>query len=385
MTTVDCANPPEQVAMPLVATNAIRAASRRARDRARLAMFFAALAVKEKIAPGLHVRPLVAELFLTDNCNLRCVSCACWRTRTRGELSTEEWRGVIDQLAALGFLKLNFTGGEPLLRRDAVALLSYARDAGVPELHLNTNAILLDAARMDEVLAAGVRSFNVSVDASRSELHDDLRGRAGAFDRTMEALQMLVARRESHRLRIRMNFTVLRRNVRDLPEIARLAQRLQVQLYLNLGSDQTFHFRHDAVSGEVAVDRTELSRALGEVEAIVRADSRWLPRFSDLRYIPKHFQEIVQKDLPCAESQLKLMVHSTGEVGGCWGHGAAANVRTQAIAAIIDHPDYRALQARLFRKDCVGCGSNYSLNLRWRPRTYWDNAMFRLGLTSLAE
>jgi MoaA/NifB/PqqE/SkfB family radical SAM enzyme len=348
-------------------------------------MFFAALAVKENVAPGLHVRPLVAELFLTDNCNLRCVSCACWRTRTRGELTTQEWRGVIDQLAALGFLKLNFTGGEPLLRHDAVALLAHARNSGVPELHLNTNGILLDEARIDEVLAAGVRSFNVSVDAPRSELHDHLRGRAGAFERTMAALQMLVARRNSHRLRIRMNFTILRRNVRDLPEIARLAQRLQVQLYLNLGSDHTFLFRHDAVSGEVAVDRFELRRALGELEAIVRADSRWLPRFSDLRYIPKHFREIVQRDLPCAESQLKLMIRSTGEIGGCWGHDAAANVRSQPIAAIITHPNYRTLQARLFRKDCVGCGSNYSLNLRWRPRTYWDDAMFRLGLMSLAE
>lgn len=49
----------------------------------RLAWFFAALAVKEHIAPSLHVRPLVAELFLTENCNLRCRSCACWRTATR--------------------------------------------------------------------------------------------------------------------------------------------------------------------------------------------------------------------------------------------------------------------------------------------------------------
>ena len=43
-------------------------------DKVRLARFFAQLAVKEHLAPGLRVRPLVAELFLTDNCNLKCVS-----------------------------------------------------------------------------------------------------------------------------------------------------------------------------------------------------------------------------------------------------------------------------------------------------------------------
>ena len=100
MTMGDRAYHAEQAAAPFLAATGVRAACRRARDRARLAMFFAALAVKENVAPDLHVRPLVAELFLTDNCNLRCVTCACWRTRTRSELTTQEWRGVIDQLAA---------------------------------------------------------------------------------------------------------------------------------------------------------------------------------------------------------------------------------------------------------------------------------------------
>ena len=47
----------------------------RARQRARLAWFFGQLAVKEHVAPRLHVAPLVAELFVTENCNLKCVSC----------------------------------------------------------------------------------------------------------------------------------------------------------------------------------------------------------------------------------------------------------------------------------------------------------------------
>src|SRR5438552_9609177 len=49
------------------------------RETFRLVRFFVLLAVKEHAMPDLHVRPLVAELFLTDNCNLRCVSSECWR------------------------------------------------------------------------------------------------------------------------------------------------------------------------------------------------------------------------------------------------------------------------------------------------------------------
>src|SRR5215218_10094682 len=114
-----------------------------ARETVRLVKFFTLLAVKEHVKPDLHVRPLVAELFLTDNCNLRCVSCACWRTKTVEELTTDEWRDVLDQLAALRLHKVNFTGGEPLLRRDAVQIMAHATAAGIRHLHLNTNAILL--------------------------------------------------------------------------------------------------------------------------------------------------------------------------------------------------------------------------------------------------
>jgi MoaA/NifB/PqqE/SkfB family radical SAM enzyme len=350
----------------------------------RLAQFFAALAVKERVVPTLHVRPLVAELFLTENCNLRCVSCACWREKTQDELTTDEWKDVLRQLRALRIYKVNFTGGEPLIRRDAIELMGFASTLGIRHLHLNTNAILLTPKRRGQVLDAGVRSFNVSVDGVGG-VHDAIRGRQGAFARTLAHLEGLVADRERWRLKLRMNFTVMRDNVHMLPDVAALAQRTGVQLYLNLATDRTFLFRDPEVSGQTRIDDQALRKALRQVEALARTDSRWLPRFSDLRYIPRHFEDVVQRDVPCAESQLKLMVHSRGGVGGCWGHDPTENVRERSLAAIVDGQRYRQEHVRLFRKQCVGCGSNYSLNLRWRPRTYLADLRWRRGRASLLE
>lgn len=350
---------------------------------ARTARFFSLLAVKEHVMPQLHVRPLVAELFLTDNCNLKCVSCACWRTTTRDELSTEEWRGVLDQLAELGIVKVNLTGGEPLLRRDAPELISYALDRGIRTVHVNTNATLLDPRRREAVLAAGARSFNISVDGPDAITHEDVRGVRGSFDRTMQNLRALIAERERLGLRLHLNFTVLRSNVGQLPRIARLAQELQVKLSLNLANDHTFLFRHADVAGVADVDSTELDQALTELEALCREDGKLLPRFSELRYLRRHFTDVLQRDLPCAESQLKLMIHSTGETGGCWGHDPEQNVRTTSLRDIVDGQHYRRQHAKLYRKECVGCGSNYALNLRWRPRSYVDDALWRLGRRGL--
>ena len=354
-------------------------------DNARLAWFFGRLAVKERLAPRLHVRPLVAELFLTDNCNLRCTSCGCWTTNTKGELSTEEWQDVLRQLVALRIHKVNFTGGEPLIRPDAIALMGYAKEAGIRHMHLNSNGIRLTPDVLDEVVAAGVRSFNVSVDGPTGLVHDRIRGRLGAFETTTRHLRHLIALRDRHRLKVRMNFTVMRDNVDSLPGIAELAQELGVQLYLNLVTDKTFLFRTTAVTDQAEVPADRIDRALAQLEALARADRNWLPRYSDLRYIRSHFSDLVQSDLPCAESQIKLMVHSRGEIGGCWAHDPTASVRQRTIAEIVDAREYREEHTRLFRKECVGCGSNYSLNLRWRPGTYLRDLQWRTGRRSLAH
>lgn len=357
----------------------------KAMESLRLTSFFAQLAAKRWLAPNLHVRPLVSELFLTDNCNLRCKSCSCWLENTKGELTTGEWQDVLRQLAELKILKANFTGGEPLIRPDAVELMAYAHGLGIHNIHLNTNGIRLTPATLQDLLAAGVRSFNISVDGPKSLVHDRIRGRRGAFDTTLAHLRALIDQRERFNLRVRMNFTVMRDNVESLPEIALLAQELHVQLYINLATDHTFLFRAPEVARQKQVRPADICSALSKLDAIKRADPRWLPRYSDLKYIPGHFSELVQHQVPCAESQLKIMIHSRGEIGGCWAHDPVFNVRDQAISSVISSAHYREEHARLFRKDCVGCGSNYSLNLRWLPATYLDDLLWRAGLRHLGR
>jgi MoaA/NifB/PqqE/SkfB family radical SAM enzyme len=348
------------------------------KEAARLALFFSRLALKEHVAPNLHVRPLVAELFLTDNCNLRCVSCACWRTTTRNELSTEEWEDVLRQLAELRFIKVNFTGGEALIRKDAVHLMEYASAVGFRRLHLNTNGIRLTPPTVDSILAAGVRSFNISVDGL-GNVHDEIRGRKGAFDKTIAHMRYLTAQREHTPLKIRLMFTLMRDNVGSLPAVAQFAQELDVRLAINLASDTIFLFRHQDVTEQTQVAPGDLSQAAKLLEQLARANSRRLPRYSDLRYAVKHFRDPNVGSLPCSDAVMRLLVHSRGEIGGCWGHDPTVNVRTMSVREVIDSDEYRAEHARLFRRDCVGCTSCYSQNLRSRPMTYVQDALWRLG------
>ena len=149
-----------------------------------------------------------------------------------------------------------------MLRADTPLLMRRAIEAGITDVHLNTNAILLDERRRSAVLDAGARSFNISVDGATAELHDRLRGKQGAFDTTVAHIRDLVEVRDRLGLRIRLNFTVMRDNVRQLPDIARLATELRVRLYLNLATDTTFLFRAPGVAELSTVDEAELRTAM---------------------------------------------------------------------------------------------------------------------------
>ena len=73
-----------------------------------------------------------------------------------GELTTEEWKRVIREAAALGVLQIGFSGGEPLARRDLVELISAAREANL-YTNLITSGIGLNDDRVRRVARCWIR------------------------------------------------------------------------------------------------------------------------------------------------------------------------------------------------------------------------------------
>ena len=103
---------------------------------------------------------------LTLRCNLSCSMCTtCYDSP---ELSTDEIKGLIDQVAAWGVEVLNPLGGEPFVRTDLEAILAYAVRRGF-YVTLTTNGTLITAARAR--LIAAIPSdrlhFNTSLDGRR--------------------------------------------------------------------------------------------------------------------------------------------------------------------------------------------------------------------------
>ena len=110
---------------------------------------------------------------VTDRCNLRCEYCMpeddyVWLPR-EDVLHFEETSALVDIFLSLGVDKVRLTGGEPLLRRDAPALVRMlSQKPGLRDLALTTNGVLL-ADQIDALHAAGLGRITVSLDTLRRD------------------------------------------------------------------------------------------------------------------------------------------------------------------------------------------------------------------------
>lgn len=128
-------------------------------------------------------RPLSVTFILTNRCNFRCEYCNI-PAAAGDELTASELRAAVSELRAHGMIRSSFSGGEALLRPDALDLIEHARSLGL-STSLNTNGWL--TARQVDRLAGCLDMMMVSVDGPEP-LHDKVRRRKGSHARAMETL-----------------------------------------------------------------------------------------------------------------------------------------------------------------------------------------------------
>ena len=155
-----------------------------------------------------------------QRCNLRCVHCYAHSKDLdyQGELSHEEGRHLIDDLAGFGAPVLLFSGGEPLMRPDILELIGYAREKGLRAV-ISTNGTLITRELAEKLKAFGLSYVGISLDGLR-DTNDRFRGMKGAFDLALAGVRHC---REAG-IKVGLRFTMNRKNVQDLHGIFDLLQ-----------------------------------------------------------------------------------------------------------------------------------------------------------------
>jgi radical SAM protein with 4Fe4S-binding SPASM domain len=136
-------------------------------------------------------RPLRAMIEISDRCNEVCVHCYQEQGR-KGEMTTEQIKGVMDELAQLGVLILTLSGGEATLRKDFLELVAHARARGFA-VRLFTNGLTMTAELARALRELAVQLVEISLYSHRAEVHDFVTGVQGSFDKTVAGVRRLAA------------------------------------------------------------------------------------------------------------------------------------------------------------------------------------------------
>jgi len=147
------------------------------------------------------------RISLTDNCNLRCFYCMPeeeYNFTPHGQLMQVD---EIELLAKLfvdqGISKIRLTGGEPLVRKDAPAIIERLSQLPV-ELHMTSNGIRIDD-MLPQLVAANFKSINISLDTLRSERFFQIT-RRDYFDRVRANIDLLL----QHGICTKINMVVMK-------------------------------------------------------------------------------------------------------------------------------------------------------------------------------
>ena len=208
--------------------------------------------------------PLSVQLDVTYRCNERCIHCYLDHN-DRGEMTTEEICGVLDELAEAGVFFLTLSGGEVFMRRDFFEIVSHARSL-LFCVKVKTNAFMIQENEARRLSELAVQEVQVSIYSHRAEVHDAITLLPESLKRSVAGIRLLRA----HGVKVVIANVLMMQNWSDYPGVKELARELGAEyttdptitpmmdgersvLRLGLGADQLWEaFRDPDLVGDVA-------------------------------------------------------------------------------------------------------------------------------------
>lgn len=263
--------------------------------------------------------PLSVHIDLTMRCNEVCRH--CYRViEQRPELTTDELKAILEDLAKAGTLYLTFSGGEVFLRKDLFELIEHARRLRF-DVRLKSNALLITKAKAERLRALGVRQVDVSIYSTDPAVHDWVTKVPGSLERSLQGVSLL----KDAGITVKLNCPLMRQNAGQYKEIRALGERLGVLT----GFDPMITAKNDGDTSTVKL------RITGKQLLQVLQDPSLNPDVgkTDAGEIPSVRSDL--DDIACGASHNACYISAYGDVQPCVAMPiACGNVRDEPFEEI---------------------------------------------------
>jgi radical SAM protein with 4Fe4S-binding SPASM domain len=310
--------------------------------------------------------PLRMDLALTFRCQNNCIHCYAGGPHETPELSTAQWKQVIDRLSKIGIFTVTFTGGEPTLREDLTELLQYAQDKGMVTGLITNGRKLKDKEYVAALEKAGLDFVQVTLESHKPAVHDLMTAAEGSWKETVAGIKNAVR----SQIYVTTNTTLSKYNAPDFLRTIDYVSELGVAAF---GCNSLIYSgKANAVSQEFALPIEDLKPLLTKVR-----DKAQQLNLKFLWYTPTQYCRFdpVQLGLgvkSCTAAMINMCVGPNGDVYPCQSYfESLGNILVDKWEKIWNHPLAVKIRNREYVepkcKDCPQlqvCGGGCPLELQ---------------------
>lgn len=201
--------------------------------------------------------PLISTIELTNKCNFKCVHCYNFdRTDDsaidlhKDSLTRTEVFDVIDDLAKLGALYINFSGGEATAHPDILDFIQHVKSHHMaPRLKSNGNLITKSFAQ--KLIASGLDGIDISLYGASEAVYQKFTGIKGSFQRTLNGIDNLLELGAD----LHVSLIIHRDNADQIEEMIQICRSRNILFQFSLEITERYDGSSGARNHEITLDQ----------------------------------------------------------------------------------------------------------------------------------
>ncbi|MDY0362310.1 MAG: 12,18-didecarboxysiroheme deacetylase [Desulforegulaceae bacterium] len=333
---------------------------------------------------------------ITRRCNLNCIHCYAQAKNEefKDELTTEQGKKLLDDLADFGVPVVLFSGGEPMMRKDLPILAEYAVSKGMRAV-ISTNGTLITEEKAKELKKIGLSYVGISLDGMK-EVNDKFRGLEGAYDMAIKGIENC----KKAGIKVGLRFTINKHNAKEIPKIFDLVEKMEIPricfyhlVYAGRGSqmiEEDLSLEETRKAVDMIIDRTQKLYDMGRQPEVLTVDNH-----ADGPYL---YLRMKKENPERAKEVLELLQmnegNNSGRGIGCvswngdvhadqfWRHKIFGNIKDKPFSKIWSEPeDELLLKLKDKKKYVTGrcatctwldiCGGNFRVRAEAATGDVW--------------
>lgn len=299
---------------------------------------------KEEPFTYKYTAPLRMDLALTFRCQNDCIHCYAGGPHETPELSTKQWKQVIDKLSDIGVFIITFTGGEPTLRGDLPDLLKYAQEKGIVTGLITNGRKLKDQSYVKLLEKAGLDFVQVTIESHKSEVHDKMTNAVGSWIETVAGIKNAV----NSEIYVSTNTTLSKNNAEDFLQTVNFIKSLGVPAF---GCNSLIYSgKADSISQKFALTTEALTMLLPEIHEKANEINLKFLWYTPTQYCQLNPIQLGLGIKSCTAAMINACVSTNGDVFPCQSYfESLGNILTEPWEKIWDSP----LAVKLRNRDYV--------------------------------